>query len=292
MFTNIVEKNSFAVILPCNLDNEYLYTSINSVIEDVPSNCMIYIIVHKNRALFYKLCTKYNSFQIVIYHDEYSEFLGGVLNFAISMVKEKYIFRMDSDDIWLKGRFKLQSTYIMQNPDVDILSGSLEIINKDGVHLYNIIRNLTPIEFHSKLKYACVIAHPTVLFKKNSVLKYGGYSMKLAATEDFDLWARMRKGSKIIGLSDLVIKHRLHSESVSAKKTEVQLNENLHIVARENLTLAKFFSIDCSRYQHKYRSKFLCKTFFQYFRLKRKLFIIIKKYEKSDFKKVFEIISV
>jgi glycosyltransferase involved in cell wall biosynthesis len=221
----------------------------------------------------------------VIYHDEYSEFLGGVLNFAISIAKEKYIFRMDSDDIWLKGRFKLQSTYILQNPDVDILSGSLEIINKDGMHLYNIVRNLTPIEFYSKLKYACVIAHPTVLFKKSSVLKHGGYSLKLAATEDFDLWARMRKGSKIIGLPDLVIKHRLHSESVSAKKTQVQLNENLHIVARENLALTKFFSIDCSKYQHKYRSKFLYKTFFQYFKLKRKFFIIIKKYENLTLKK-------
>lgn len=117
--------------------------------------------------------------------------LSFALNYGIQFCKYEYVARMDSDDISHPNRFLLQIDFLKNNSDVMIL-GTLMYEFENNIN--NIIskRNTPEYDYDikSKFKYFCPISHPTVVFNKNIVLKYGGYK-NLFLKEDLDLWLRL-----------------------------------------------------------------------------------------------------
>lgn len=288
---SINEVDNFSVLMPCHRISDSLYESINSVVSDVPKTCKIYLIVHRNIALYRKLATDFTQKQIVIVADNVSVNLAGVLNYGLSLINSKYVFRMDSDDIWLMGRYKAQSEFALQNPTVDVIAGSFEVINSNGKHRYYVKREFDDLEIKNLLVGKCILAHPTILAKTNSIIEAGGYNVHFDAADDFELWSRMRNKYKFASIPELLIKYRIHHESISFQKSAVQLNETLHILLRNNLSIYGLSYFTCRKSLDKIGSHFKCKIGMLSLRLKRKYLIYklgLKIYDKSLFKNSFD----
>lgn len=117
--------------------------------------------------------------------------LGHALKVAIENSSNKWIARMDSDDISLSNRFEQQIAYIMKYPDIDVIGGDItEFIESED----NIVgRRTVPrenMEIRKYLKYRCPMNHVTVMYKKEAVMKAGGYK-DWFWNEDYYLWIRM-----------------------------------------------------------------------------------------------------
>jgi glycosyltransferase involved in cell wall biosynthesis len=264
----------YAVLLPCNKDDNFLYQAIDSVLEDVPRSCDVFIVVHRNSDLYLKIKSVYQNGNVKVLSDETSNNLSEVLNFGLSLMEADYVYRMDSDDIWMKGRFISQQQFALKHSEIDVIGGQIDVIDEFNKFLYPIVRETTSKFFETKLNYECVIAHPSVMFKRESVLKVGGYDCRLLAAEDFDLWSRMRdKNYKFMAVTETVLKYRIHPRSQSKLKSQTQRNETNHIIARN---LGKFFGIqiiDCRHYSHNYGSEKICAALFFYLRVKRKILV-------------------
>ena len=138
--------------------------------------------------------------------------LGYSLQRGLIEVPTELVFRMDADDLSIPGRFKLQYTYMMLNPEIDVLGGSM--IYGAGRGQSITIQN--PIE-HTKIISLLPInpiAHPSVCFRKASVLLAGGYSYKYRKKQDLELWYRMaRLGCKFKNIRNPVVRYRYSSSS-------------------------------------------------------------------------------
>ena len=114
--------------------------------------------------------------------------LGNALNAGLKQCRYEWIARMDSDDISLPTRFEKQLEYLEMHPDTDVLGCALGEF-EDNEHKVISIK-VCPVSVDSYIKFRSPVNHPTVFFRKSSVLSAGGYQ-HCHFMEDYHLWIRM-----------------------------------------------------------------------------------------------------
>ena len=122
---------------------------------------------------------------------ETNQGLGTALNCGMQACTYDLIARMDTDDICLPHRFEVQTAYFQSHPEVDVLGAWITEFDDVPTNVVS-VRSLP--EEHDDIfrfgKKRNPINHPVVMFRKQAVLKAGGYQPCMLF-EDYYLWARM-----------------------------------------------------------------------------------------------------
>lgn len=135
--------------------------------------------------------------------------LGNALKIGVENAKYDIVARMDSDDICLSDRFEKQLAFMEAHPDCDIVGGQItEFIDTPS----NIVgKREVPCSNEAIYQYMrsrCALNHPTVMFKKKSVLKAGNY-IDWFWNEDYYMWIRMmEQGCVFANLPDVLVNMR------------------------------------------------------------------------------------
>jgi len=135
--------------------------------------------------------------------------LGNALKLGVENAQYDIIARMDSDDICSPDRFDKQLAFLEAHPDCDIVGGQItEFIDTPG----NIVaKREVPLgneEIYRYMKSRCAFNHPTVMFRKEAVLKVGNYK-DWFWNEDYYLWIRMMMaGCMMANLPDVLVNMR------------------------------------------------------------------------------------
>lgn len=117
--------------------------------------------------------------------------LGPALAVGIKICRNEIIIRMDSDDYSVPERCEKLLNKLAENPECDVI-GSYEAEFEHSISNIVAVHKVpeTVAEVSSFMRKRCALLHPTVLYKKSSVIKCGNYrSVKLY--EDYDLFMRM-----------------------------------------------------------------------------------------------------
>lgn len=140
--------------------------------------------------------------------------LGASLHKAIEFSKTELIARMDADDIALPMRLGTLTEQFKENDD--LLFSRYEVIDQFGKHIrYSRHMSYTQSQIRTKLNLNNFICHPSVMFRKSSYLKAGGYS-DIRVSEDIDLWIRMAKMKmQMRGIDEVLIKYRIRANSMT-----------------------------------------------------------------------------
>lgn len=135
--------------------------------------------------------------------------LGEALRIGIENCSFEYIARMDSDDISKPERFKEQIEFIKNNPEYDVVGTLIEEFENELEikRIRKVPEN--SLEIKKRLKIISCINHPTVIFKKSSVLKAGNYSSKFHYLEDYYLWIRMSNEAKFYNMQKSLLYFRV-----------------------------------------------------------------------------------
>ena len=122
----------------------------------------------------------------------------------------KYVAIMDSDDIATHDRFEKQISFINQHLDVDVIGGQIEEFIDDSNNVVG--KRIVPLNDEDIKRYLrdrCPMNLVTVMFKKESVQKVGGY-IDWYCEEDYYLWIRMfLNGMRFANLPDTLVKVRV-----------------------------------------------------------------------------------
>lgn len=144
------------------------------------------------------------------------------LNFGLGISKYDFIARMDSDDEMLPDRLNMQREFLIRNHEVVAVGGAIELINENGASLRTIAYPIESSLVREKMKSGSFMAHPAVMFRKESVIEVGGYRDLFPYAEDFDLWVRLLGIGELANLQDKVIRYRQHPDQVSNLKRTKQ----------------------------------------------------------------------
>lgn len=127
--------------------------------------------------------------RIRLIRNEVNAGLGAVLNLGVREARAALIARMDADDVAVPTRLEKQVAYFRAHPETDILGSYALDVGEDG----SIIRERRVPTAHDrivKLIWSCPIVHPTVMFRRSSILRAGSYPSTRRRRQDYDLWFR------------------------------------------------------------------------------------------------------
>lgn len=147
--------------------------------------------------------------------------LGYALNEGLQLCKFDLVARMDADDIALPERFTRQLNFITQNPHIDIVGSYAEDMDATGATIDVRKVPLVMEEIHA-LIWSCPLIHPSVMFKKDVVLKAGSYSKTLKRRQDYDLWFRCaRNGAYFANIPEALIRYRITDNTYARNSLKV-----------------------------------------------------------------------
>ena len=143
-------------------------------------------------------------------------------NVGVSMSRGQYVARTDADDTSAPTRLARQVAFLDANPAVGCVGGFSRWQDPNG----SLILNWTAPESHHQLKWQLcfgnVFAHSSVIFRREVFLDVGGYNEDCFYCEDYDLWCRLSRSTRLACLPEELVTLTRHDTSVTARYRQVQ----------------------------------------------------------------------
>jgi glycosyltransferase involved in cell wall biosynthesis len=206
-----------SIVCPIHGDGKYLFQTLDSIKSQTFDGAMEVILVLDR-------CTSDVSATIEIFQDSLeikvviSKLPGLVeaLNTGLQFSNGKYVARIDSDDVMDPSRIEKQFNFLEANQQTTVLGSSVIEINEHGIVIGKRDYPIDSIQMYNSLSKQCTIAHPSVMFKRNDILKLGGYRTFFENAEDYDLWLRVRDHGTVLSLLEPLTFYRVHPDQISA----------------------------------------------------------------------------
>ena len=108
-------KPLVSIIINCYNGEKYLKKSIQSILSQTYSNWEIIFFDNNSDDSSKKIVKKFSDNRIKYFYSKKTHSLYKARNIAISKSKGEYICFLDTDDIWLKDKLKIQLMYFKSN---------------------------------------------------------------------------------------------------------------------------------------------------------------------------------
>ncbi len=221
------------VLMPVYNGEKFLEAAIDSILQQSFEDFEFLIINDGSTDKTKEIILSYNDKRIRYWENEKNIKLIATLNLGISLSNGKYIARMDADDISEPNRLQHQYVFMEANPDVGLLGTWYETFTEQGLGgIARYVAEHEEIKF--KQLYQIQVSHGTCMIRKEVLQKYNmEFDPKCAHAEDYDLFTRMSKVTKLSNLQYVGYKVRHHEDEVSRKFADIQLLNSRKIKHRE-----------------------------------------------------------
>jgi glycosyltransferase involved in cell wall biosynthesis len=203
------------VLMPAYNAELYIKEAVESILNQTFRNFEFLIINDGSTDKTLAILQSFNDSRIRIINQE-NKGLIDTLNLGIGEAKADIVARMDADDVSYPQRLERQLAFFKKHPDYVLQGSEADIIDKDGEFVYK----LTPAGFdddnvRAEVDKECPFIHPSVMFRKEAVLRAGGYPKNALTFEDHLLWKKMLSFGKVQNLKEVLVAYRFNPGSVT-----------------------------------------------------------------------------
>lgn len=214
---------SVSIVLPCHGFLPYLRETVESVLCQSFHNFELLLvrdrIATSDLGLVNNIVKMDNRIRAL---DSSGAGISHALNSGIKEARSSLIARIDADDMMDPQRIEHQFREISSQSSVLCVGSQLRIINEIGEFLRYTNFPTSPKRIRKMMMLRNVVAHPSVIFRKESVLKVGLYRAFFDGSEDYDLWLRLLRDGEIINLPEPLTTYRVHEDQQTRKNRELQ----------------------------------------------------------------------
>lgn len=206
-----------SVLIGVHNGEQYIKKTIESIIYQTHQNFEIIVILNCSSDKTAAILENFKDNRIIIYKTNICQ-LAFNLNFGLMHAKGDYIARIDADDVAEPIRLAKQLDYILNN-NIDVIGSNIELIDENNKPIGNKYYPEKDLKIRKKIYYANPLAHPSVMYRKNVILKNSGY-MNGKVSEDYDLWIRLMrdKNVKFYNIQENLTKYRIHTNQARGNK--------------------------------------------------------------------------
>jgi glycosyltransferase involved in cell wall biosynthesis len=146
----------------------------------------------------------------------------------------EFIARQDAGDVSFAGRLALQVNVFSNNPSVVMTSCGTRFVGPGNEVLYEVSQ--VQDELHRGLQHVDVrhvrgpSSHSSVMFRRESYEKVGGYRAQFFVAQDLDLWMRLAEVGTCWATPEVLCENRLINNSIGAARRYEQIRSAKMIV--------------------------------------------------------------
>jgi len=220
------------VLMPVYNGERYLREAIESILRQTFTDFEFLIIDDGSTDGSAATVKGYNDGRIRLVENEQNIGLTRSLNRGLHLARGEYIARMDADDISLPERLAEQARHLDQHPEVAVATSGWELIDECGQSLARHSHPLSSEEIYYFLTFFNCVHHSSVLFRKDFVMRLGGYDEAVKYSQDYDLWLKVSRLAKIAMSKKVLTRFRLSESSVSSRFKADSINHSDMIFAK------------------------------------------------------------
>jgi len=144
--------------------------------------------------------------------------LTRALNRALGLARAPLVARLDADDLALPERLARQRAFLDANAEVGLLGTAAREVDGAGRE----VRVVSPPQDDAALRRALIrenpFVHSSVMLRRALCEGAGGYDERLPVAQDYDLWMRMSRITRMACLPDALVVRRLLPGRISVER--------------------------------------------------------------------------
>ena len=210
----VVLKNSLkvSIILPTFNAGEPLLLAIESIREQTLKEWELILLDDGSSDGSIEKIRNLNEKRIRIYQDKVHRGLVHRLNQGISLSRSKYIARMDADDISFPRRLELQSNFLEENPEIDLVASRALVFNGHDYSLIGLLPYKPSHELIISSPWKSIpMPHPSWMGRAEWFKRYLYMTPEVLRAEDQELLLRSMSNSKFHALPEILLGYRQSS---------------------------------------------------------------------------------
>ena len=198
-----------------NAEN-FIEDTINSLLKQTYQNFEIILVDNKSTDSTVNLINSFanNKIKLKCLKKNYGQTIA--LNAGLKLCKGEYIARIDADDVASPNRIETQ-LYYMEKNKLDFLSSQVKYIDEKG----NVVGKSNFFKVNENNIFIILISnsisHPSVMIRKNYLIKRGGYNESYKYWQDLELWLKLYKNAKFEIHPEHLTFVRIHKNQVSKR---------------------------------------------------------------------------
>jgi glycosyltransferase involved in cell wall biosynthesis len=149
------------------------------------------------------------------------------LNHGLRVARGPLIARMDGDDVCLPERFAQQVDFLKAHPEVGLLGTACREISASGAVLHTI----TPPGDDRALRRVLIrmnpFTHSSMMFRRSVLEEIGWYDERFIVAQDYDLWLRMSRRTRLASLEEPLVLRRLAPGQLSSARDTTRIRDEV-----------------------------------------------------------------
>lgn len=154
------------------------------------------------------------------------------LNHALRLATAPLVARMDADDVALPERLARQLAFLDAHPEVGLLGTGWHEISPAG----EILRTNRPPRDDRAIRRALIranpFAHSSVVMRRQALEAAGLYDERFPVAQDYELWLRMSRVTRMANLPEPLVLRRLTPGRVSSDRDTARLRAEVLVKLR------------------------------------------------------------
>lgn len=221
------------VLMPAYNAAPYLREAVDSILGQTLTDFELLVVDDGSTDETVEILNGYRDPRLRVVLSPSNQGVTAALNRGLDLAAGRYIVRMDADDISLPDRLDKQVRYLDEHPEIGVCGGS--------IHGFNDKREFDPPVPHPQwhepmactLPFGTVLLHPTVIFRSELFRDGLRYDPDYPHAEDYELWCRLARITRLAVLPAIVLRYRMHGHSVSSRFHRIQMETTQRIRIRE-----------------------------------------------------------
>ncbi|MDD2767552.1 MAG: glycosyltransferase [Methylococcus sp.] len=210
------------ILMPAFNSEKYLAPAIESILSQTYRDFILLVIDDGSSDSSAAIASAFGDPRIRVERNPQNLGLVKTLNRGLGMVETELVARMDSDDIALPERLERQIAYLDENPDVGLCGTAYEIFH-EGIQ-----QIIQPPSKHEDIIYGLlddnVFLHSSIIARMAVLNRHSlRYDESYKHAEDYELWVRLARHTRLGNLPQVLLRYRSHPENVSNSNKREQI---------------------------------------------------------------------
>jgi hypothetical protein len=222
-----------SVLLPVHNGAPYLESAVRSILNQTHRDLELIVVDDGSTDGSAETVTAFGDSRVRLIRNARNLGLPASLNRGLSAARAGIVARQDADDLSHPRRLEAQVGFLEMNPDVGLVGTQAWLIDEQGRCLGSVEHACEHDSLVWELLFDNAFIHTSVAFRRDLVVNtQSGYDPAWPYNQDYELWVRLARITRLANLPERLVAWRSHSASMTQSMEDEAETANRRLMAR------------------------------------------------------------